>query len=84
MYPTEGYVVEVKARRDFKPTEWSRQASKYAGEEFPVAIMRPDGYGEARVGQWLAFMTLKDWRDMVVYIQRLETRVGELSDQPHP
>lgn len=62
---TPGWSFEVKGRRDFKPTEWSRQASKYGTNEFHACIMRPDGYGEARVGEWLVFMTFEEFRDLV-------------------
>lgn len=62
---TPGFSFEVKGRRDFKPTEWSRQAGKYGDEEFHACIMRPDGYGEAKVGQWLVFMTFEEYRDLL-------------------
>lgn len=62
---TPGFDFEVKARRDFKPTEASKQMSKRNGEEFHACIMRPDGYGEARVGEWLVFMTFAEFRDLL-------------------
>lgn len=62
---TPGWSFEVKGRRDFKPTEWSKQASKYGTNEWHACIMRPDGYGEAKVGQWLVFMTFEEFRDLV-------------------
>lgn len=62
---TPGWAFEVKARRSFNPTEWSKQASKNSGRDFPAAIMRPDGYGPEKVGQWLVFMTLEDFRELL-------------------
>ena len=46
---TEGWAFEVKARRGFSPAEWLKQAKKNAIADVPVVIMRPDGYGEARI-----------------------------------
>jgi len=63
---TSGWNFEVKARREFKPTEWSKQMTAREKEfEINACIMRPDGYGEEKVGQWLVFMTFKEFRDLV-------------------
>jgi hypothetical protein len=75
---TPGYAVEVKARRDFNPVEWSKQASKNAGTDVPVVVMRPDGMGEESVAKFLAFMTLDRFTWMVNRIQWLEHSNGEL------
>lgn len=69
---TPGWSVEVKARRAFTPVEWVKQAAKNAGTKTPVVVMRPDGLGEASVGQFLAFMTLKDFTELLNYIQEIE------------
>lgn len=62
---TGEWAFEVKARRAFNPAEWSRQASKYDDGKWHACIMRPDGYGEAKVGQWLVFMTFEEFRTLL-------------------
>jgi hypothetical protein len=55
-----GLRVEVKARREFRPGEWLRQAEAGmigpAGRqvlvELPLVVFRPDGMGPATIGQW--------------------------------
>ena len=76
---TPGWAIEVKARRAFNPVEWSKQASKNAGNEIPVVIMRPDGLGEESVHKFLAFMTLDRFTWMVNRIQSLEHLNEELT-----
>lgn len=51
-----GLSVEVKARRDFDPLAWIRQAEKYPG--LPFVVFRPDGMGEKSVHKWPAMMRL--------------------------
>jgi hypothetical protein len=53
-----GISIEVKARRDFSPLAWVRQAGKQAG--VPVCVHRPDGMGPATVAQWPVTMRLED------------------------
>lgn len=55
---TPGLSVEIKARRDFSPLAWLRQASAKVG--LPIAIVRPDGMGPAQVGKWLVVMRHED------------------------
>ena len=63
---TPGWAFEVKGRREFKPTEWSKQMTKNElPDEYSACIMRPDGYGEAKIGEWLVFMTFKEFRDLI-------------------
>ena len=63
---TPGWAFEVKARREFLPTQWSKQMTKNElPDEYSACIMRPDGYGEAKVGEWLVFMTFKEFRSLV-------------------
>lgn len=56
-----GLRVEVKARREFRPGDWLRQAE--AGMigppggrgvivELPLVVFRPDGMGPATIRQW--------------------------------
>jgi hypothetical protein len=95
---TPGWALEVKGRREFKPTEWSKQMVKNTNRDFDwsACIMRPDGYGEAKVGQWVTFMLFEDFRALIGCMQRLEREVERLesenlgllfpllSDQPDP
>ena len=57
---TPGVWFELKARRGFSPLEALRQASKDAGDELPVAILRMDGQGEKSVEEWVACMRAGD------------------------
>ena len=53
--------IEVKARADFKPQEWLRQASKRAAVsgELPIVCCRMNGQGED-ASEYLAFMRFGD------------------------
>lgn len=55
-----GHAIEVKARRDFRPLEWLRQAQAYAGEDIPCVVVRCDGQGEKSVGEYLVIRRLAD------------------------
>jgi hypothetical protein len=55
---TPGLAFEVKARRDFSPQAWLRQASMGAG--LPMCVHRPPGMGPATVAQWPVTMRLAD------------------------
>jgi hypothetical protein len=72
---TPGWSFEVKGRRDFKPTEFSRQTTANAGDDWPACIMRPDGYGPAKVGQWLVFMTFEDFRALIGHLHGSESEL---------
>lgn len=70
-----GLLVEVKARRDFRPVEWLRQhalarlviaAPLTPGEPqritaLPFVVWRPDGMGPTSVGSWGVMMRLDDF-----------------------
>lgn len=76
---TPDHSIEIKARREFKPTEWAKQmAARDRDDEWSWCVMRPDGYGEAKVGQWLAFMVFEDMRALIGHVQRLKERIEEL------
>jgi hypothetical protein len=60
---TPGLSVEVKARRDFGPLAWMRQAAKHDG--LPVVVMRPDGAGPATIDDWPAFVRHADLRRLL-------------------
>ncbi|MGH3381343.1 MAG: hypothetical protein ACRDP6_42090 [Actinoallomurus sp.] len=60
---TPGLSVEIKARRDFSPLAWMKQA---AGEDgIPIVVMRPDGAGPASVDNWPAFIRHADLRRLL-------------------
>lgn len=60
---TPGQAIEVKARRDFNPLAWIRQACSHIRTEgeIPVVIFRPDGMGEATVLDWPVCLRLRDY-----------------------
>lgn len=47
---TPGLTWEVKARRDFTPEAWLRQA--VAGDAVPLVVWRPNGAGPAGIENW--------------------------------
>ena len=51
--------IEVKARADFQPLSWIKQAETNAAGKLPMVIMRCNGQGED-VGEYLAFVKVKD------------------------
>lgn len=51
--------IEVKARADFQPLAWIKQAQSNAANKLPMVIMRCNGQGED-VSQYLAFMKVGD------------------------
>ena len=55
---TPGLAVEVKARRDWSPLAWCRQAAQTPG--LPLVIARPDGAGPASIADWPVIMRLED------------------------
>lgn len=66
-----GLLVEVKARRDFRPVEWLKQHALNGYTEHdsrngltlpvPFVVWRPDGMGPASVGSWGVMMRLDDF-----------------------
>lgn len=57
---TPGLAVEVKARRDYSPLAWLRQARANAGADLPLVVHRPDGMGEASIADWPVTLRLAD------------------------
>lgn len=54
-----GLLVEVKARREFTPLAWLRQAASEARTGgLPLVVFRCNGQGEANVGEWGALLRL--------------------------
>ncbi len=58
-----GLACEVKARRDFSPLAWIRQAA--TGPGLPFVVHRPDGIGPASVGQWPVTLRLADFTQLL-------------------
>jgi hypothetical protein len=47
-----GLACEVKARRDFSPLAWLRQAEAGTRGGLPFVVHRPDGMGEQSIADW--------------------------------
>ena len=58
-----GLAIEVKARADFNPMAWVRQASLNAG--LPLVTFRPNGMGEQSVSSWPCILRLSDLIDLL-------------------
>jgi hypothetical protein len=56
---TPGLCIEVKARKDFSPLAWLRQAAT-GGAGIPMCIHRPDGMGVTSVAAWPVTLRLAD------------------------
>jgi hypothetical protein len=58
-----GLTIEVKARRDFVPTQWLKQ---HALSPVPAFVVwRPDGFGPAAIGSWGVMMRLDDFTSLL-------------------
>jgi len=55
---TPGLSWEVKARADFSPLAWIREAASRGG--VPMCVHRPKGMGVMTVGMWPVTMRLED------------------------
>lgn len=60
---TPGLAVEVKARRDYNPLAWMKQAAKSKG--LPIVVTRPDGAGETTVDDWPVILRHADLRRLL-------------------
>jgi len=59
-----GLACEVKARREFSPLAWIRQAA--AGSAgLPFVVHRPDGMGPASVEDWPVTLRLHDFTELL-------------------
>lgn len=59
-----GLACEVKARRDFEPVAWIRQAARGRGLAF--VVWRPDGMGPETVGSWPAMLTVAELTALLI------------------
>ncbi|WP_157521668.1 hypothetical protein [Herbidospora cretacea] len=65
---TPGLAIEVKARRNFRPLEWSRQAARNSGPgDIPLNVVRMTGQGPAALDEWLTFTP---WRFAKLLIKK--------------
>jgi len=55
---TPGLSIEVKARADFNPVAWIREAATRKG--VPMCVHRPRGVGLTTVAQWPVTLRLED------------------------
>ena len=60
-----GLAPEVKARREYSPTAWLRQAEANAAGDLPFVVHRPDGMGPATVHDWPVTIRLADFTDLL-------------------
>ena len=71
--------IEVKGRRAFSPLAWIKQARGSARpeeDEFPAhVVMRPDGVGEANIGDFLVIRRLAD--DIALMAELAKLREGQ-------
>ena len=60
-----GLAPEVKARRDFDPTGWVRQAAANADGDLPFVILRPNGMGPASIELWPVILRVVDFTTLI-------------------
>lgn len=60
-----GVALEVKARRGFNLTGWLKQATGERRHGVPAVVVRPDGYGPARIAEWGVVLTLEDFTGLL-------------------
>lgn len=62
-----GLEIEVKARRNFDPMAWVRQAGKQATvhDGLPAVVLRPYGMGEKSVGDFPVIMRFADFVELL-------------------
>ena len=60
-----GLAPEVKARRDFDPLAFCRQAASNAAGDVPFVLLRCDGQGPAVVDQWPVITTNWHWTRLI-------------------
>ena len=60
-----GWACEVKARHGFNMTGYLKQATSERRHGLPFVVIRPDGYGEKRIGEWGVLLTLEDFTTLM-------------------
>jgi hypothetical protein len=56
-----GLAPEVKARAEFEPLAWLRQARKNAGADLGYVVWRPNGMGPQSIGEWPVMLRHDDF-----------------------
>lgn len=65
---TPGYSFEVKARGEFSPVAFVRQAKGAAVEgDTSVAFYRPNGVGETSIDHWLSILPTVDLHRLIKF-----------------
>lgn len=80
---TPGWAIEVKATEKFSPTEFLAQADRNCGEDIPLVVYRPRGYGREKMAKWVVVMSLERVRSLIEYIQALEDVNARLANLPN-
>lgn len=62
---TPDIAVEVKARANFSPLAWVRQAVAGADGRLPFVVLRCNGQGEGNVGDWPCLIRLADLTELL-------------------
>jgi len=58
-----GLACEVKARRNFNPLAWIKQATN--GNGIPFVVFRCDGQGQQSVAEWPVLLTLRQFTTLL-------------------
>ncbi len=60
-----GLACEVKARADFNPLAWLKQAEASADGDLPYVVWRANGYGPANIDRWPVMLRLSDFTELL-------------------
>lgn len=66
MLGVPGLAIEVKARRNFDPLAWIKQAVKNATCDIPLVVVRCNGQGAKSVNDWPVIMR---WGDLKILLK---------------
>jgi hypothetical protein len=61
---TPGLSIEVKARTDFNPVGWLKQAKRNAGHNLAMVVFRPNGVGD-NAEDYLAVLRFGDLMEVI-------------------
>lgn len=75
-----GLSCEVKARREFSPLAWLRQARADARSGLPFVVFRCDGQGETTVGEWGVLLDLATFTALLREAGYGDPNLGETVD----
>lgn len=60
-----GLAIEVKARAEFLPKAWIKQAIRNADGDLPLVVLRCNGQGEKSVDDWPTIMRWGDVKELL-------------------